>query len=162
MTSDPMLPLRLSLLLTLPLLPCLRAETAAPAAALEPKDDPAYTWDLTPLYADVAAFDAAKAKLAENPDDLEARFSLAGAAWLSGRAEMAMDELLEIVKRDREFREDGARRALVVQPHGEIPHGGREIGEDAVGLGQRGAPQPRPGHDDADPAFHAANLSDRG
>ena len=64
MTSDPMLPLRLSLLLTLPLLPCLRAETAAPAAAPEPKDDPAYTWDLTPLYADDAAFEAAKAKLA--------------------------------------------------------------------------------------------------
>jgi len=61
----------------------------------------------------VRSLDAAKAKLAESPNDLEARFSLAGAAWLSGRAEMAMDELLEIVKRDREFREDGARRALL-------------------------------------------------
>jgi oligoendopeptidase F len=58
----------LSLLLALPLLTCLHAESSVPVAANDPKDAPAYTWDLAPLYRDGAAFDAAKAKfLAELP-----------------------------------------------------------------------------------------------
>ena len=59
---------RLSLLLALPLLASLHAETNAPVPEPDPKADPAYTWDLAPLYRDGAAFEAAKAKfLAELP-----------------------------------------------------------------------------------------------
>ena len=47
------------LLLSLVVTPCLHAETTPPAAA----PDPAHVWDLTLLYKDQAAFDAAKAKL---------------------------------------------------------------------------------------------------
>jgi len=59
---------RLSLLFALPLLACLHAETSAPVPEPDPKADPAYTWDIAPLYRDGKAFDAAKAKfLAELP-----------------------------------------------------------------------------------------------
>jgi oligoendopeptidase F len=59
---------RLSLLFALPLLASLHAETSAPTPEPDPKADPAYTWDLAPLYRDGAAFEAAKAKfLAELP-----------------------------------------------------------------------------------------------
>ncbi len=47
------------LLFSLAVTPCLDAAPAAPAAA----PDPAHVWDLTLLYKDQAAFDAAKAKL---------------------------------------------------------------------------------------------------
>lgn len=59
------------------------------------------------------SLDAAKARVLANPQDLEAHFALAGSAWLSGRPEQAIDELLEIIRRDRGFRDDGARRALL-------------------------------------------------
>lgn len=51
------------LLLALTMIPCLNAEPAAPAATPAAKPDPAFRWDLSLLYADEAAFQAAKAKL---------------------------------------------------------------------------------------------------
>ena len=55
----------------------------------------------------------AAAKVAANPDDLDARFALAEAELASGAMEPAVDQLLEIVARDREWNEDAARKKLV-------------------------------------------------
>mgnify|MGYP003572939269 FL=1 len=53
------------------------------------------------------------ARIESNPDDHDARHELATALFLRGQIEAAMDHLCQIVKRDREWREDGARKQLV-------------------------------------------------
>ncbi len=53
------------------------------------------------------------AALAANPDDHEARFNLAMAAYAQGDSATAIKELLEIVGRDRTWNEDGARKRLL-------------------------------------------------
>ncbi len=57
--------------------------------------------------------EAARARVEANPDDADARFALAGAYLAAGRTRDAMEQLLEIVKRDRAYRDDGARRTLL-------------------------------------------------
>ncbi|CCE00801.1 thioredoxin [Bradyrhizobium sp. STM 3809] len=52
-------------------------------------------------------------KVAANPLDHQARFDLAIALNAAGRRTDATDHLLEIVKRDRKWNEDGARKQLV-------------------------------------------------
>ncbi len=52
-------------------------------------------------------------KVAHSPDDHETRFALAQALYGAGKKEAAASELLEIVKRDRTWNEDGARKQLV-------------------------------------------------
>jgi putative thioredoxin len=52
-------------------------------------------------------------KVATHPDDLDARFDLAMAYYAGGEAEAAVDELLDIVKRDRTWNDDAARKQLV-------------------------------------------------
>ncbi|AMK19106.1 MULTISPECIES: tetratricopeptide repeat protein [Sphingobium] len=54
-----------------------------------------------------------EAKVAANPDDHEARFELAGGLMANGDRDRAADELLEIVRRDREWNEGAARAQLV-------------------------------------------------
>ena len=53
------------------------------------------------------------ARIEANPDDHDARYELATALFLRGQIEAAMDHLCQIVKRDREWQEDGARKQLV-------------------------------------------------
>lgn len=52
-------------------------------------------------------------RLQQNPKDHEARLELALAAYAQNEAERAIDELLEIVRRDRKWKEDAARKELV-------------------------------------------------
>ncbi len=52
-------------------------------------------------------------RLAKNPLDHAARFDLALATYAQGRREEAVDHLLEIVRRDRKWNDDGARKQLV-------------------------------------------------
>jgi putative thioredoxin len=54
-----------------------------------------------------------RARLSSNPDDHEARFELATALFGSGDREIAVDELLTLFKRDREWNEQAARKQLV-------------------------------------------------
>ncbi|MSQ48082.1 MAG: thioredoxin [Deltaproteobacteria bacterium] len=54
-----------------------------------------------------------RARLAENADDIEARFELAQILAAVGRYEEALNALLLVVKKDRKFRDDGARKAIL-------------------------------------------------
>jgi putative thioredoxin len=53
------------------------------------------------------------AKLAQNPADHQTRFDLALAHFAAGRREQAVDELLELVRRDRAWNDNAARKQLV-------------------------------------------------
>ena len=52
-------------------------------------------------------------RVAANPDDLEARYELAGALMGRGERDAAADQLLDIVRRDREWNEGAARTRLL-------------------------------------------------
>jgi len=52
-------------------------------------------------------------RLAQTPDDHQIRYDLAMALYAAGKREAAVDELLEIVKRDREWNEQAARKQLL-------------------------------------------------
>src|SRR5437588_464132 len=52
-------------------------------------------------------------KVAANPLDHQARFELAVALNAAGKRQEAADQLLDIVKRNRKWNEDGARKQLV-------------------------------------------------
>ncbi len=54
-----------------------------------------------------------KAKVAANPDDHQARLDLALALYANGQREGAVDELLEIIRRDREWNDQAARKQLL-------------------------------------------------
>ena len=94
------------------------ARTALDAcAALVKMEDAWQTVDskLALASASAAAPDAAtlQARIAANPGDLEARLALANAAVAKQDYAAALDELLEIVRRDRAFKDDIGRRTIV-------------------------------------------------
>ena len=79
------------------------AAVAAARAALELAEQAASLGPLTELEGKVAA----------NPADHQARYDLALALNAANRREDAVDHLIEIVRRDRKWNEDGARKQLV-------------------------------------------------
>ena len=54
-----------------------------------------------------------RARLDQNPDDHDARFELATALFGAGEREPAIDELLTLFKRDREWNDQAARKQLL-------------------------------------------------
>ena len=57
--------------------------------------------------------DELRRRLEQNPNDHEARFDLAMALYGSGQRDQAIEELLEIVRRDRRWNDEAARKQLV-------------------------------------------------
>ena len=53
------------------------------------------------------------ASIEREPENLDARYQLSAVQAMGGDYEKAMDNLLEIIRRDRNYRDDAARRALV-------------------------------------------------
>ncbi len=80
-----------------------KPEIAAAQSAVELADKASDTGPITEL----------KAKVEADPDDHGARFDLAMAHYAAGQADEAVDHLLEIVARDRDWEEDKARKELL-------------------------------------------------
>ncbi len=69
--------------------------------------------ELARQAAEAGPIDELKARVETNPDDLEARFDLAKALYAAGDAEAAVNELLEIFRRDHEWNDEAAKRQLM-------------------------------------------------
>jgi putative thioredoxin len=69
--------------------------------------------ELTEQVKDIAPVTDLEAKVAADPKDYQARFDLALAYNANGNRAAATEQLIEIVKRDRKWNEDGARKQLV-------------------------------------------------
>jgi len=54
-----------------------------------------------------------ESRIASNPDDLEARYELAGAKMAAGDRDAAADTLLDLISRDRDWNEGAARKRLL-------------------------------------------------
>jgi putative thioredoxin len=68
------------------------------------------------FFADAAAYggeSAAHAALARDPKSLDARYALASAQAARGDVAAALENFLEIVTRNRKFKDDGARLAML-------------------------------------------------
>jgi len=61
----------------------------------------------------VGDLDNLRTRLDGNPDDLQTRFDLAVALYGGGDAEAAVDELVEVIRRKREWNDDAARQQLL-------------------------------------------------
>ena len=61
----------------------------------------------------VATTAESHAPLAANADDHQARFDLALSLYGTGNAEQALEELLEIIRRDRTWNDEEARKQML-------------------------------------------------
>ena len=62
---------------------------------------------------DTSAIGKLEAAITTNPNDFESRLELANVLNGSGRRNEAIDQLVYVIKRDRSFKDDGARKQLV-------------------------------------------------
>jgi putative thioredoxin len=92
-----------ALLATVPAAKAGDADIAAVRAQIE----------LTERTADLGDTADLKAQLNSDADDHQARYDLALALAARGEREEALDQLLDIVRRDRAWNEDGARKQIV-------------------------------------------------
>lgn len=84
---------------------------AAPAIAAAPEIEAARAQIALARQADeVGPLAELQSAVAANPDDLQARFDYAKALYAAGQAEAAIEELLDLFRRDREWN-DGAAKA---------------------------------------------------
>jgi putative thioredoxin len=89
-------------------------DSAPPEIAKDKALDAARTAiDLANQAAQGGSVDELQAKLRQNPDDHQTRFDLAMAHYAKGEKEQAVDQLLEIVRKNRGWNEDAARKQLV-------------------------------------------------
>jgi putative thioredoxin len=91
---------------TLAMIPEVKQNDAAVAAARA-------ALDLAEQAQSVGPIDELQQKVAADPLDHQSRFDLAAALNATGKRTEAADHLLAIVKRDRKWNEDGARKQLV-------------------------------------------------
>ena len=91
---------------TLALVPPAKADSAAVASARA-------SLELTRKAANAGDAESLRAKLAANPNDSQSRFDLAVALNAKGDREGALDELLTIIRKDRAFNDDAARKQLL-------------------------------------------------
>jgi len=66
------------------------------------------------VAADAPPEETLQARLAADPRDSDARYRLAAVLVLRGRFEAALDQLLELVKRDRGFGDDAGRKGMLL------------------------------------------------
>src|SRR5262245_40673996 len=90
----------------LAMLPAAQSDAPAVAAARA-------ELDLTEQAKSVGPVDELERKIATNPLDHQARFDLAVALNSKNRRQEAVDHLIEVVRRDRKWNDDGARKQLV-------------------------------------------------
>jgi putative thioredoxin len=91
---------------TLALVPPAKADSAAVASARA-------SLELARKAANAGDAESLRAKLAANPNDSQSRFDLAVALNAKGDREGALDELLTIIRKDRAFNDDAARKQLL-------------------------------------------------
>jgi putative thioredoxin len=91
---------------TLAMVPEAKRNEAAVAAARA-------ALDIAEQAKSVGPIDELEKKVAADPLDHQARFDLAAALNAAGKRAEAADHLIAIVKRDRKWNEDGARKQLV-------------------------------------------------
>jgi putative thioredoxin len=94
-----------------------QARTVLDGLSAELAGDPAITRARAALETASAGAGADLAELERavgaNPEDLQARYDLAGAAMASGQRDRAADELLAIIERDRDWNDGAARKRFL-------------------------------------------------